>query len=73
MKFKAFDLDIITDGQTVRVSIFHHDSGDYWTKEFPVSVDEHPAFNEEIGNQLYAWISMMVNEICEEGDSREEH
>ena len=26
--------------------------------EFPISFDEHPVFNEMIGNEIYSWISI---------------
>ena len=36
-------------------------------KEFvdPISVDEHPEYNERVGNEIYSWISLWLDEADE--------
>ena len=31
-------------------------------RNVPFSPDEHPEFNELIGNEIYSWVSLMMDE-----------
>ncbi len=41
------------------VGIYDPASGDYVHKDFPISPDEHPEFNEWVGNEIYDWVCMI--------------
>ena len=47
----------------VEVTIYEPETGDVVWDRIPYSPDEHPEFNEWIGNEIYSWISLMADEI----------
>ena len=44
------------------VNVFEGESGDHVSKTICFSPDEHPEFNEWIGNEIYSWIEIMNEE-----------
>ena len=45
------------------VGVYEPETGDWAPFEFPFSPDEHPEFNEAIGNEIYSWVSMLYDEM----------
>lgn len=56
-------IDINQDG--FEVDILEPESGDVKRIKNVFSPDEHPEFNEQIGNEIYSWISMWEDEMEE--------
>lgn len=55
----SFDMDIvIRDDGWFNLILYEPESGLTQKWEFPISCDEHPEFNETIGNEIYSWISL---------------
>ena len=46
----------------VDVQIYEPETGDWNRKIVPFSPDEHPELNEWIGNEIYEWITYMMEE-----------
>lgn len=61
-------IDIETEpGGWFDVTISDGESGDHITNTFPFSPEEHPEFNDWVGNELYDWVDWMMegeNELC---------
>ena len=45
------------------VEIYEPETGDFISRSFPFSPDEHPEFDEVISQELYSWISLLMDEI----------
>lgn len=59
MNTHSLDVDItIKDDGFFTLTVFEPESGLAQRWEFPLSFDEHPEFNEKIGNEIYSWISL---------------
>lgn len=56
---------VIKDASEFDVEIYEPESGDFTRLTNMFSPDEHPVFNEQIGNEIYAWISMLMDEYDE--------
>lgn len=41
------------------IEIYDAASGDLVHRDFPFSPDEHPEFNEWVGNEIYDWVDLM--------------
>lgn len=47
-------------------TVYDAESGDLKTIKAPYSPDEHPEFNEEIGNEIYSWVQILADRFEEE-------
>lgn len=47
-------------------TVYDAESGDLKTIKAPYSPDEHPEFNEEIGNEIYSWIQLLADQFDKE-------
>lgn len=48
----TFDLFVSDDGSGIATSMWN----------IPFSPDEHSEFNEDIGNEIYSWVQIMMDE-----------
>ena len=62
---KALTLDIAMSEDNVEIVVSEPESGERTPYSFPYSADEHPEFNESIGNELYSWLSLWRDELEE--------
>ena len=61
---RHLDLDIdLYDNEYVRILVSEPESGESQSFGFPLSQDEHPEFNEQIGNEIYSWLSLWADEM----------
>lgn len=49
------------------IEIYDHESGDIVNKIVPFSPDEHPEFNDWIGNEMYDWATWMIENLEDKG------
>lgn len=54
----TLELTIRINGDTAEVEVREPESRDCARIEAPFSPDEHPEFDQAIGNELYSWISL---------------
>ena len=55
------DIDMDTDG--CRVTVTDNETSDYVSYDVMFEPDEHPEFNEWIGNEIYSWMEFMHEEL----------
>lgn len=78
---RTLELTITLDEENVTLDVYEPESGECTSLNAPLSFDEHPEFNEAIGNEIYSWLSLWSDELkeqenaereCEETDSSDE-
>jgi len=47
----------------IEVDVYEPETGDCKQFQFPYSSDEHPVFNEELGNEIYSWIQLWTDQV----------
>ena len=52
----------VTNADEFNIAIREHGTGDHTSQDFPFSPDEHPELNEWIGNEIYGWLTYMMEE-----------
>lgn len=45
------------------VDIYEPESGSSFQLNYPYCPDEHPEFNEDIGDEVYSWLGIMVEDL----------
>lgn len=45
------------------VDIYELESGSSFQLNYPYCPDEHPEFNEDIGDEVYSWLGIMVEDL----------
>ena len=45
------------------VDIYELESGSSFQLNHPYCPDEHPEFNEDIGDEVYSWLGIMVEDL----------
>lgn len=50
------------DNAEFQIDVLEGESGTNVSGRFPFSPDEHIEFNDAIGNEIYSWVSMMMDE-----------
>ena len=65
---RTLNLTIYLDdyNKNVTVDVREPESGESGRIVTPFSPDEHPEFNERIGNEIYSWITLWADEMEEE-------
>lgn len=65
---RTLNLTIYLDdyNKDVTVDFQEPESGESSRIVTPFSPDEHPEFNERIGNEIYSWITLWADEMEEE-------
>lgn len=65
---RTLNLSISLDEDEIEVTVSEPESGESkHFRNFAFCPDEHPAFNEIIGEEIYSWISLWTDEADEEG------
>ena len=64
---RTLTLDLWIEDDNAMVEILEAETGDHVGIVIPYSWDEHPEFNERIGNELYAWLQLLADEIEQDG------
>lgn len=72
---RNLDLKIRCDGETVEVEIFEPVTGLTSRVSNGYSIDEHPEFNADLGDEIYSWVKVWMDlqeeaEAAEKGDSQ---
>ena len=66
---RTLEIDIDMDTEGCRVTVTDTESSSYVSYDVMVEPNEHPEFNEWIGNEIYSWIEFMQEEL----DSMEDY
>lgn len=68
---KNLNLSLIALGKDdISIRIYEPESGEESFVQCQYSPDEHPEFNEDIGNELYSWLSLWLGELDEEDEQK---
>ena len=54
---KNLELTIRMDNDHVEIDIYEPESGECSQIDAPLSFDEHPEFDKNIGDEIYSWLS----------------
>lgn len=63
---RTLELTITLDEENVSCDVYEPESGECTTLKGPLSFDEHPEFNEAIGNEIYSWLSLWSDALKEQ-------
>ncbi len=63
MRERRLDLTLRFDDEHVEVDIYEPETGECSQIDCPISVDEHPEFNERLGDEIYSWLAMWLDEM----------
>lgn len=55
----------VGEAEHFTATVYDAESGDLKTIKAPYSPDEHPEFNEEIGNEIYSWVQILADRFGE--------
>lgn len=58
----SLELTFRLDGDHVEVDVYEPESGEVVQFEAPLSADEHPEFDKQIGDEIYSWLSLWAEE-----------
>ena len=64
MEQRTLELTIRHDTDRFEVDIYDPESGECSQLDFPVSFDEHPEFNQAIGDTIYEWLRRWEEDEC---------
>lgn len=62
---RTLELTIRLNDDDFEVDVYEPESGEIKQMQSPYSPDEHPEFDKTIGDELYSWISMWMDEADE--------
>lgn len=67
MIFKELNLFIrLSEHGEIITTVLEPESGEQTTLYNEFSPDEHPEFNEQLGNEIYSWLSLWTDEMNDE-------
>lgn len=67
MIFKELNLFIrLSEHGEIITTVSEPESGEQTTLYNEFSPDEHPEFNEQLGNEIYSWLSLWTDEMNDE-------
>lgn len=69
---RTLELTITLDEENVSCDVYEPESGECTTLKEPLSFDEHPEFNEAIGNEIYSWLSLWSDALKEQENAERE-
>jgi len=61
---KNLELTIRMDNDYVEIDIYEPESGECSQIDAPLSFDEHPEFDKNIGDEIYSWLSLWADELA---------
>lgn len=53
------------ENRECEVDVYEPQSGECTTIPFPFSPDEHPEFDEALGNEIYSWLLSWMEELSD--------
>lgn len=53
------------DNDHVEIDIYEPESGECSQIDAPLSFDEHPEFDKNIGDEIYSWLSLWADELAD--------
>ena len=59
---RHLELTIRMESDHIEVDVYEPESGEVSQIEAPLSFDEHPEFDANIGNEIYSWLSLWTDE-----------
>ena len=59
---RNLELTIRLNENDFEVDVYEPESGELTRMQFPYSPYEHPEFNKAIGEEIYSWISMWLDQ-----------
>lgn len=64
----AIKLTLMLDGYSweIRFLPIKPESGECSQIDAPLSFDEHPEFDKNIGDEIYSWLSLWADELADE-------
>lgn len=65
MEQKTLELTIRHDADHFEVDIYEPEIGECSQLDFKVSFDEHPEFNQAIGDTIYEWLRRWKEDECD--------
>lgn len=69
---RTLELTITLDEENVSCDVYEPESGECTTLKGSLSFDEHPEFNEAIGNEIYSWLSLWSDALKEQENAERE-
>lgn len=63
---RTLDLTIRLNEDTFEVDVYEPESGEITQMQFPYSPNGHLEFNEQIGAEIYSWISLWSEQMEED-------
>ena len=70
---KNLELTIRMDNDHVEIDIYEPESGECSQIDAPLSFDEHPEFDKNIGDEIYSWLSLWADELAGKNQSKGPH
>ena len=61
MEQKTLELTIRYDADHFELDIYEPETGECSQMNCALSFDEHPEFNQAIGNEIYSWLSLWMD------------
>lgn len=65
---RLLEITIHLNENDFEIDVYEPESGECAQFQHPYSPDEHPEFDETIGNEIYSWISLWRDELEDEED-----
>lgn len=62
---RRLELTFRIDKEHVEVDVYEPESGEVAQFEAPLSGDEHPEFDQKLGDEIYSWLSLWEEEAQE--------
>lgn len=62
MMQRNLELTFRMDKERVEVDVYEPESGEVSQFEFPLSVDEHQEFDKKIGDDIYSWLALWMED-----------
>ena len=59
MKQRILDLTLRVGDGRIEVDVYDNESGAFTRSGLPVSPDEQPEFDKQLGDEIYSWLSLM--------------
>ena len=59
---RLLELTIRINEDDFEIEVYEPESGGFYRIQHPYSPDEHPEFDQAIGDEIYSWISMWKDE-----------
>lgn len=65
---RTLELTIRLNDDDFEVDVCDPESGEVAQMQFPYSPDEHPEFDQQIGEEIYSWLSLWADEKEDENE-----